>query len=38
MIATKSIIYSLISSSLEQKLNINDDVDEKYYNMEWMIS
>ena len=38
VMATKGIIYSLISSLKGQKINISDKVEDKYYNREWMIS
>tara|TARA_B100001564_G_C20574856_1_gene640156 strand:- start:116 stop:1147 length:1032 start_codon:yes stop_codon:yes gene_type:complete len=38
IIATKSIIYSLISSRLGKKLHIDQDVGEELYDYEWKIS
>ena len=38
LIATKSIIYSLISSKLGKKLHIDQDVGEELHDYEWKIS
>ena len=38
VIATKSILYSLVSSKLEKQISINEKIDDIYYNKEWMIS
>ena len=38
VIATKCMIYALISSIEGHKVNISYSVEEKYYNKEWMIS
>ena len=36
--ATKCILYALISSKLNKKILINENVSEKLYKKEWMIS
>ena len=35
---TESIIYALISSLIEKKIYIRDQVENKFYKKEWMIS
>ena len=37
-IATKAIIYALISSKLGRHLNMDEKIDHCYYEKEWMIS
>jgi len=38
IMATKSMIYALISSSLGRKIDITEKIENKYYNKEWKIS
>ena len=38
IIATKSILYSLVSSKLGKKITINENINDDDYKKEWMIS